>query len=122
MKQINKNAKSYNGNIKNNLKLIQYNKGNADLQNRMIDLIDIIDEHKPELLIVNEANLHKDTDLSLVNIKGYSLEMYNLMDISNVVRTGKIIKAKQKRHSVTLTLWENWITYWLNTFWSYIIF
>ena len=53
--------------------LSHWNLGSAQLQNKMCELEIAVKQVKPALLGVSEANLHQNTDLSLVQLPGYSL-------------------------------------------------
>ena len=68
----NKAAHILNGNRKG-IKLSHWNLGSAQLQNKMCELEIAVKQVKPALLGVSEANLHRNTDLSLVQLPGYSL-------------------------------------------------
>ncbi len=91
-KKINKSKKIINRNIQNNLRVIQWNKGSANIMNQINEIKDIIKENKPEVLILNEANFYSDEDISSIKIEGYNIEEDQLMDDFNVNRTLMYIK------------------------------
>ena len=55
------------------IKLIAWNKGSSYLQNKHHEIENIIAAEKPHILGLSEANLKKDTDLSLVQHAEYTL-------------------------------------------------
>lgn len=94
-KKANKKIKSINGNIKcnkNKIRIMQWNKGNSLIKNTINEIRDMIEEHKPEVFIINEFNLNKDEDVNITNIDGYKLEVDNLMEKFDVNRTAMYIK------------------------------
>ena len=77
----NKRAKCYNGNINNYNKLnfMQFNKSNSHFQNYINKLNQIIDKHKPDIILLSEANIYTSDHLQHLNkIDGYKIET-NLM-------------------------------------------
>ena len=94
-KKSNKLKRSINGNINtydNKIKIIQWNKGSSDILNMLQEIKDIIKIQKPEVFIINELNLEDDINIESINIKGYSLEIDQLMEKSGISRTGMYIK------------------------------
>ena len=64
---------AYNGNRSNGKKFITWNKGRANLDNKMAAVSQIIKDHKPDVLTLTEAQIHQTTDLNMIQIEGYKL-------------------------------------------------
>ena len=79
----NKAAHILNGNRKG-IKLAHWNLGSANLENKMCELEIAVKKVKPALLGVSEANLHQATDLSLVQLPGYTLLTANTLNNPNI--------------------------------------
>ena len=62
------------------IKLIAWNKGSSYLQNKHHEIEHIIAAEKPHILGLSEANLKKDTDLSLVQHAEYTLHTAPTID------------------------------------------
>ena len=54
---------------------IYWNKGSSFLHNKIHDIEDIIESHKPHVFGLGEANFHDDHDISHVQIKDYNLHL-----------------------------------------------
>ena len=104
--------KIINGNIKNNIKLLHVNKGNADLINKISELQIIIQKHKPDIMCISEANL-KGSPKSFVNhFKGYNIETNLMHEAIGVSRNLLLVKGelhykrrKYLEQHVTCTIW-----------------
>ena len=73
-KKRNKEKKIENGNIiRNKIKIIQWNKGSKMIMNCMNELKDLIENMKPDILIINELNLEKEINIDHININGYNI-------------------------------------------------
>ena len=88
----NRRKRSENGNINKTMKIMQWNKGNSFLRNKIEDIKDIIRKHKPEVLVINEVHLNMDDDQTILNIKGYRVETDSLMESQKTIRTMILIK------------------------------
>ena len=55
------------------IKLSHWNAGNAHLQNKTIEIENLISDHHPHLLGISEANLHKDHCIDNYKIDDYEL-------------------------------------------------
>ena len=68
----NKSAHILNGNIKlTNIKIAHFNKGNSKFDNKLDDIHYIIEEHKPLIFSISEANY---CNINKTIIDGYSIE------------------------------------------------
>ncbi len=117
--------KIINGNIRNNIKIMQWNKGQIDLTEKIEEVKDLINNFKPEILVINDANFNSHEDISLIKIKGFSLEVDNLMNDHKVNRTVIYIKENicyQRKHkyetknesSITIAIgYQNMKKIWL---------
>lgn len=103
-----------NGNkLKNTkLNLMQYNKGNANFENKINAINDIIQKHKPDVMCISEANLKASNFNILNNFPEHNIE-HNLMskdmDISrNILMINKNISYKRRydlEDNITCTIW-----------------
>ena len=73
------------------LKFIQINKGDSDLSGRSDQINDLLLQHKPHLLIVNELNLRSTDTVTKHQFDNYSLETDNLDILDQMSRTGVFI-------------------------------
>ena len=88
----NKLIKSLNGNIKNQICILLWNKGNSLLKNKIQELRDIVTEKKPEIFVVNEFNHSNEEDMSPTHIEGYQIELDTVPDGSTTHRNAIYIK------------------------------
>ena len=103
-----------NGNkLKNHkLNLMQYNKGNANFENKINDINDIMQNHKPDIMCISEANLKASNLNILNNFPDHNIE-HNLMsrDIDtsrNILIINKNISYKRRydlEENITCTIW-----------------
>ena len=70
---------------------MQLNKGYSDLQNRIPHINQLLDQHKPQVFIINEINLHKWDKLTIKVFPNYKLIFYNLIETNKYARTGILI-------------------------------
>ena len=56
---------------KNNLILMNWNKGNARIKNRINDLRYITSEHKPHVFALQEVNQIQEDDINLLHVPDY---------------------------------------------------
>ena len=84
---INKYMKMKNGNIKTQLKILSWNKGNNDAINAKQKII-----NKPNILSINELNLNTQDEKRIMNIEGYKLELDQCDKNTEYHRTGLYIK------------------------------
>ena len=88
----NRIKRAVNGNIKNQIHLMLWNKGNSNIRNKIQEIRDIVEQDKPEILVINEFNHKKDEDLSNTIINGYQLELDQVPEGSNSHRNAIYIK------------------------------
>ena len=110
----NKLSHMINGNkVKNHkLNLMQYNKGNANFENKINDINDIMQNHKPDIMCISEANLKASNLNILNNFPDHNIE-HNLMsrDIDtsrNILIINKNISYKRRydlEENFTCTIW-----------------
>ena len=74
----------------NNLKIIQINKGKSALSIRIPQINNLINEHNPHILILNELN-YSILDTTTF-FPGYTLEADSLRDTHGMACTGILIK------------------------------
>ena len=63
------------------MKLLHWNKGSSILENKIDEIETIINEYRPHLFGLSEANFYKQNDASNVNIPDY--EIYTCLSIQN---------------------------------------
>ena len=91
-KKMNKEIKIKNGNIiKNGIKIIQWNKGSSAILNKINEIRDIIEKKRPEIFIINEFNLEENIIKESINIKGYQIELDDLIE-DGMARTAIYIR------------------------------
>ena len=83
----NSQSKSYNGNRDGGIRLMTWNKGNAYMENAMLPINQIINDHKPDVLTITEAQLRPETPIQLVQIPGYKLHTDSLYANGVTART-----------------------------------
>ena len=103
-----------NGNKINNTKLniLQYNKGSANFENKINDIHKIMDDHKPDIMCISEANVK----LSNINLNksfpNHVIELNKMSKIINISRNILIINKNisyKRRYDLedesTCTIW-----------------
>ena len=94
-KQNNKRMKRSNGNIKNqNIKIMHWNGGNAQLVNQLVEVETLINLHKPDIFCLNEANIRCNTELGSISLPNYNVEMDRMIETFGVARVAIFIKKK----------------------------
>ena len=86
---LNRNQHICNGNIKSNIKVIHWNKGNSNFHNKIDEIYTILDQNKPDIFSVVEAN-YSFSDK--INIRHYSMELSRLHISSTFSRNLILIK------------------------------
>ena len=66
---------------------MNWNKGNSTMMHRIDTIRHIINEHKPDIFAIQEANLKSTDDIRLAQIQGYFLETDQLIKSKNLART-----------------------------------
>ena len=78
--------------MNDNLKIMSINKGNSKIHNRIDQLNDMINQHKPDIFIINELNVYKSDQITKFQFPGYYLETDNLKLTDTRSRTGVLVK------------------------------
>ena len=82
-REMNKLMHIYNGNRERRgrgINCIYWNKGPAFLANKQLDIKTIVEEHKPHIFGLGEANVRSDHDLEDLQLSGYSLHLDSCID------------------------------------------
>ena len=117
-KKRNKRIKTINGNKSSRgkgIRLISWNNGNSELQNRMNEIKILVNDQKPEILGLTESNYKRGTDARLVAIDNYNLHTEPTFDndklrISRVVvYTHKDLIVKRKPDLEDPEIWAIWL-------------
>ena len=94
------------------IKFVQINKGDAGMYSRIEKIQNVISEHKPQVLVINEINLKGTDQISRSQFPNYSMEMDNLDVVDTMSRTGVLVHKNlhYKRHrdlesTGTSTIW-----------------
>lgn len=95
-KMLNKKQKTINGNTKNKIRIISFNKADENIAAKMNNINQIIIKQKPQILIVNELNLRFNQYSGITNIKGYNFITDVLINSKNNVRIGMWISKNLK--------------------------
>ena len=61
-----------------NLNIIQINKGNSIFYNRITQIKLVIQNHKADIVVINEANISVDDQISQFRFDGFTMEKDNL--------------------------------------------
>ena len=85
-----------NGNRKRNVKLnlMQYNKGNANFENKLNDINKIIQEHKPHIMCISEANLKASNNNIINKVPDHAIELNKMSNKIDISRNILIINNK----------------------------
>ena len=81
---------------KKDLKILQLNKGDAQLSKRVPHINAILEQYKPNILILNELNLHHMDTITGKLLPGYKLLTDNLNTTDTRSRTGMLIQTDLK--------------------------
>ena len=92
MKKINKLQHIMNGNLKNTLKVIHWNLGSKKWNRKLVEIGNLLDEHKPDLCYISEANLWEDLDSHERELPGHHLVLPNTMEYTKHARLVLIVK------------------------------
>ena len=94
-KERNRQIKSVNGNgngMRNMVKIYHWNLGARFWQRKREEIEVLLEEKDPDLLIISEANIMKETTDEQRQIAGYSLVLPNTMDQLGYARVALLIK------------------------------
>ena len=87
--------KSINGNIiKNDIKIIAWNKGNASALNKKIEIDLILDTEKPEILFITECIFYYNEDINSIKHVNYNVELDKMYETNGICRTVAFIKKQ----------------------------
>ena len=85
------------------LKFVQINKGDSDFLSRTDQINDIIKNHKPNIVVINELNCKNDDNVARGQFPQFKLETDNLDIVDQMSRTGILIhKDVQYKRRVDL--------------------
>ena len=97
----NQSIRSYNGNKSKGMRLMCWNKGSSFLHNKMTAVKQLLNDKKPHVLALTEAELTQEAKLTDVTIEGYTLYTDGLYSAGMTARTcvyvHKDIVAKQQQ-------------------------
>ena len=93
-KARNKTKKCTNGNIKSNLRVTHWNAGNKLWKNKRLEIIQILEDRKSDVMFVSEANIYMEDDNSETCIPGYQLIPSNSMETLGYSRMVAIVKER----------------------------
>ena len=82
----------------NKFSIININKGDSGLQNRVPQILHLLDKYKPTLMCINELNLRKNDDITPGMFPNYKLEYDNLRVTDDRSRTGILVHNDVKYH------------------------
>ena len=83
--------------IKNNkLILMTWNKGNARLKNRINDIRQIVSQHKPHVMAIQELNQIPEDDIDLLQVQNYTWELDDMIKNTGRARTAILINNDMK--------------------------
>ena len=71
--------------------IIQINKGDSELNKRIVQINYIIQKFKPHIIVINELNLTSDDTITRKLFDNYNLETDNLDMIDQMSRTGVLV-------------------------------
>ena len=97
--QINNNKISHlnNGNkTVNNIKLLHTNKGPAFFENKIDDMSFLIDQHKPDIMSISEANINRKNMTFRDQFPDYNFEINKMSEICNFSRNAIMINKSFK--------------------------
>ena len=91
-KKRNKNQKIKNGNRGSQLKIVHWNLGSRKWQNKTLDILSLIEEKKPSILAISEANLWDGLPQHEMQIEGYKLILPPTMGTLGYARVVMLVK------------------------------
>ena len=90
----NKLKKCCNGNIRSNLKISHWNSGSKKWKNKKVEIIQILEDRKSDIMFISEANIFSEDQDSEVCIPGYSLIPSKSLETLGYTRMVAIIKER----------------------------
>ena len=91
-KVMNKLHRIKNGNRKENFKVIQWNAGSKLWKNKLMEMEDLLNDQRPHLCFITEANLWDGADPHNMEIPGHYLVLSNTMKKLNHARKILIVR------------------------------
>ena len=91
-KLSNKMKRSINGNIHQNIKIIHWNIGSKLWGNKMIEIECLLQEQKPQLCFISEANIWGNVELDDCQIMGYNLVLPSTMEHLGYARIALLVR------------------------------
>ena len=88
----NRIKKSENGNQRNKMKIMLWNKGSKNYLKVLPIIKNTIKQDKPDIYVINEVELRHDQDIKLAKIEGYRMEHDSLREKGLSIRTLIYIK------------------------------
>ena len=96
-KENNKKMHSSNGNIKNhNMKIMSWNTGSSWAENIIDYISHLLATEKPAILAIQELELRQSTELRLMTVPGYNLELDQMYQNLGMARACLYIKQNIK--------------------------
>ena len=97
------------------IKFAQINKGVSDLSSRVEHIKQVLQQHKPHVLIINELNLSDKDIVSSRQFEDYNMEVDNLGIVDGNARTGVLIYKdlhyKRRRDLETIGTSTVWLQF-----------
>ena len=66
---------TYGNRSQSGLKICHWNKSNSKMHSRMTEIKEIVSSHRPHLLGISEANIHKNQDMKVYSIPDYRFHL-----------------------------------------------
>ena len=99
-------------NMNKTIKFLQINKGNSELSQKTDQIMDLLQLHKPHIVVINELNAKRTDTISRHQFQDYIMESDNLDISDQISRTGilvhKDLQYKRRRDLETVgtsTIW-----------------
>ena len=88
------------------------NKGKSDFFNKILNIEILLKKYTPHILILNEANLHANDDISPFRFPDYNMEIDNLVKTNDKAHTVMLIhnminytRINKKEYPLISTIW-----------------
>ena len=70
------------------MKMLTWNKNDCNIEDRMVQIKELIIDQKPHILFINELNFNPDQNKGITFIKNYTFETDNFPQYNKTARTG----------------------------------
>ena len=101
-KEANRRQKASNGNRgRNNMKILLWNKGNAEFRYKFDVIKDMIEESAPQVFVINELNIDQNDDIELYNIEGYEFLVDNLQNKRTGMYVAQYMSYKRLKDDIS---------------------